>query len=177
MSWREGQSARSLALACLVALALPLGACGFRPLYAERGDGSSVRAELQQVHVREPATRLEQQFRNALLYDFGQIDATEREEALYDLSYTLAPSTRPALVSRSGDIRSQTYVLTVRYELQRRGETGAPYRGSAVSEVPYDLTDQPFANERAEIDAQDRAAEGAARQVEAQIAAYLATRS
>ena len=55
--------------------------------------------------------------------------------------------------------------------------SGAPVkRGATRVEVTYDSADQPYASIAAQQDAQDRAAAEAARKIQLELAAWLATK-
>src|SRR5260370_676809 len=67
------------------------------------------------------------------------------------------------------------YVLTADYTLANKPAGDIAKRGRVRVELTYDSADQPYASIAAAQDAQDRAAQEAARRIQLEIAAWLAT--
>ncbi len=67
------------------------------------------------------------------------------------------------------------YVLTANYQLSALPSGAAVKKGSVRVELTYDSADQPYASIAAQQDAQERAAEEAARRIQLELAAWLAT--
>jgi LPS-assembly lipoprotein len=67
------------------------------------------------------------------------------------------------------------YVLTANYQLTTLPAGAAVKRGSVRVELTYDSADQPYASIAAQQDAQERAAEEAARRIQLELATWLAT--
>ena len=67
------------------------------------------------------------------------------------------------------------YVLTAYYVVSSVSSGKVAKRGQVKVELTYDSADQPYAAIAAQQDAQDRAAEEAARRIQLEIASWLAT--
>ena len=158
------------ALAALVlALALPLGGCGFTPLYAQPGVASS----LPVIEVIAPQGRV------------GELMREELNDALgRDLAAT--PAYRLDLWYRSGRIgrglridnvvSRYELVLEVEYRLYDRATNRELRRRRVTSEVTYNSVDEPYAAIAGQQDAEQRAAADAARRIRLDLANWFATR-
>ena len=67
------------------------------------------------------------------------------------------------------------YVLTADYTLSNLPAGDVAKKGRVRVEVTYDSADQPYASIVAQQDAEDRAAEEAARRIQLELAAWMAT--
>jgi LPS-assembly lipoprotein len=66
------------------------------------------------------------------------------------------------------------YVLTAAYVLRTAATGGVARQGQVRVELTYDSADQPYASISAQQDAQDRAAQEAARRIQLELAIWLA---
>lgn len=159
---------RSIVTAALVASSLALGACGFTPLYASPG----VTQKLAGVQVIAPEGRAGHLIREHL------DDALARDKGatpLYRMDVQLSETRYPRGVRVDNVATRYEYVLTAVYVLRASPSGAEVKRGLARVEVTYDSADQPYASIAAQQDAQDRAAAEAARRIELELAAWLAT--
>lgn len=159
---------RSIVTAALLAGALALGGCGFTPLYGSPG----VTSQLAGVQVIAPEGRAGHLIREHL------DDALARDKGatpLYRMSLQLSETRYPRGVRIDNVATRYEYVLTAAYTLVSVA-SGSPVKtGLARVEVTYDSADQPYASIAAQQDAQDRAAAEAARRIELELAAWLAS--
>ena len=144
----------------------------FRPMLADRSDGSSVTADLSQIYVAAINGRIGQQIRNDLIYAFGTTSGGAG--ALYQLSISLTVSETGTLIQPNTRARGKTSVIKAIYTLTD-SETGeVVHGGTAFSRASYDASTALFANERAEIDAENRAAGVIASDIETRVSAWIA---
>ena len=145
---------------------LVLAGCGFTPLYGEAGVGSS----LSRIAVTTQEDRLGYRVREQLEDALGR-DASQ--PPLWRLQTTVEQSRRP--LGRRIDDTATRYELTVRgaWTLTPVGG-GLPLSGVETVTTTYAAADQPYAAIAAQQDAQDRAAEQAARQIQLELALWLA---
>lgn len=157
---------RWLVCGALAASALALSACGFTPLYGQKG----VSAALSRVQVNAPAGRVGQLLREHLDDALGR---TPDAPAAYRLTLDLVEQRYPRGVRVDNVATRYEYVLTVAYALSptEAGKDGKT--GRVRVEVTYDSADQPYASITAQQDAQDRAAGEAARKIEQELAVWL----
>lgn len=153
-----------------LALLGALSACTFQPMHGTTGAVSNT--SLSNVGVQEVDTRVGQQVRNHLLFlmkggrDYGHDQ--------YEARLLISSSTRQTSVQPG--VRGTTagyVVVTASYALieTRTGKRVAG--GSRNSFASFDRTTQNFANERAVLDAENRAGKAVAEQLRLAIASDL----
>jgi len=159
---------RGTALATALAVAAGgLSGCGFAPLYGQPGVVSNLAA----VDVVAPPGRTGYLIREHL----G--DALARDGAAaptYRMNLVLGETRYPRGVRVDNVASRYEYVLTADYVLSRLPSGAVAKRGHVRVELTYDSADQPYAAIAAQQDAQDRAAQEAARQIQLELAAWLA---
>jgi LPS-assembly lipoprotein len=157
---------RALAVLALM-LALPLGACGFTPLYAAPG----VTPNLAAIDVVAPQGRVGQLLREELDDALGRDKAVPPAYRL-DLWYRTDRFGRGLRIDNV--VSRYELVLDVEYHLIDRA-TGKTLRKSRLrSEVTYDSNDQPYASLASLQDAEARAAADAARRIHLELASWFA---
>lgn len=159
---------KRLAVLALLALTAPLGGCGFAPLYAQDG----IVPKLASIDVVAPQGRTGFLLREHLDDAFGKNRA---EAPAYQMHLQLAETRYPRGVRVDNVATRYEYVLTAAYQVTTL-PAGAPVKNGLVHvELTYDSPDQPYASVAAQEDAQDRAAEEAARRIHLELAAWMAT--
>lgn len=158
---------RLLAALVLAAAAAGLSACGFTPLYASPG----VTPGLAAVQVVAPEGRtgylIREKLDDALARDHGA-------QPRYRMDLQLAESRYPRGLRVDNVATRYEYVLEAAYTLTAL-PAGTPAKTGRVRvELTYDSADQPYASVAAQQDAQERAAEEAARRIHLELAAWLA---
>jgi LPS-assembly lipoprotein len=147
--------------------ALTLSGCGFTPLYGVQGVAPSLAA----IEVVAPQGRAGFLLREKLDDAFGHNGAVPA----YRLTMNLAENRYPRGVRVDNVANRYELVLVVDYTLTAVG--GGPVKtGHIQSSVTYDSADQPYASIAAEQDGQERAAGEAARQIQLDLASWLAKR-
>jgi LPS-assembly lipoprotein len=150
-----------------VAASAALGGCGFTPLYAEPGVTSSLAA----IEVVAPEGRTGYLIRQHL------DDALAKSRSggpAYRMDLQLAEQRFPRGIRIDNVATRYEYVLTAYYSLAALPSGEVAKRGSVRVTLTYDSADQPYAAVAAQQDAQDRAAEQAARQIQLELAVWLA---
>jgi LPS-assembly lipoprotein len=161
---------RILALsACLL-----VAACGFEPVYGTRLDGSSTSRELASVAVVQQSTRLGQLIRNELLSTIAP--AGQQEAQAYVLE--LLPQAAEEVVIRDFDtgVLRRSFRVEAVFRLTEPGSAGELYSGRTFAQASYDRTGTPFADMRARIEAEERAAKEIGSDIATRLAAYFASR-
>ena len=126
---------------------------------------------VQQVEVELPEGRLGQLVRNELLFLMNSRD----EGALYTLDIKPSSSKTALFSNTVGRVTSYSYNLTASWVLTSKATGEVLTSGRSQAAASYNRTDQPFANERAERDAEERAARVLAENIATRISAYFAT--
>ena len=154
----------------VVAAALLLAGCGYRPLYGSSSETAGVAATLSSVSIPEAEDRVGQLIRNDLL---SSMRAGEGEQ-----KYTLL--LKP-VVKRSGvidkpqpNVTRDAITLAVSYELVERSSGTVVHPGKTFSKASFDIIRQPFADLQAETNATERAVHEVSSDIRTRLAAYFA---
>ncbi|WP_372781176.1 LPS assembly lipoprotein LptE [Phenylobacterium sp.] len=159
---------RVLALAAIAAAGLALGGCGFTPLYAQQGVVSSLAA----IDVVAPQGRTGYLLRQHLDDAFAKNHAGP---AKYSMRLAISEARYPRGIRTDNVATRYEYVLTADYTLANLPAGDVAKKGRVRVELTYDSADQPYASIAAQQDAEDRGAEEAARRIQLELAAWLAT--
>lgn len=163
----------------MTALLLPLSACQFQPLYgSSASDGQPVAQALSSVAVADVSTREAQQVRNHLIFliSGGSSPVSPTHEVRLRVSSTvrnLAGRISSADTNQMGNTAGSV-AMTASYDIYRLSDMELVYRGSRTASAAFDETSQSFATERAQRDAENRAAQAVAEQLRLAIASDLA---
>jgi LPS-assembly lipoprotein len=169
MWWR-----RSAIGLMLCALGATLAGCGFQPLYGgTTASGGKLAEVMSAVQVDPIPGRVGQRVRNELIFKTtgGNYAAPQR----YRLDIIVKESLTDQLVQITGDATGQVFELNATYKLIDVSNGQVVLAGTAISRAPYNRFQEIFANVRARMDAENRAARTVAESIKTRIAAYLAT--
>ena len=151
----------------LCAVAPMLSACGFTPLYAERG----VARGLSDIDIVSPQGRvgflLRQNLDDALGHDKSAAPA-------YRLEMVLAQTRGPRGLTRTDVADYYDVGLTVHFTLISVATGKVACVGDVASQVSYDDSGQAYADIAAAQDADSRVAADAARRIQIKLAAWMA---
>ena len=153
--------------ALLAACALSLSACGFKPLYGQ----SALTSNMAAIQVVAPEGR------TGYLIQGHLEDALARNSGVppaYRMNLQLAEARYPRGVRVDNVATRYEYVLTVSYVLTSVTSGARARTGRVRVELTYDSADQPYASIAAQQDAQDRAAQEAARRIQLELAVWFA---
>lgn len=158
---------RLLTLAAATAALTLSGCAGFQPLYGQSG----VVKNLGAIQVSAPSGRtgylVRQHLDDAFAKDHSAAPAYAMELSLGEARY-------PRGVRIDNVATRYEYVLTASYVLRSLPSRSLAKQGQVRVELTYDSADQPYASIAAQQDAQDRAAEEAARRIQMELAIWLA---
>jgi len=160
--------ARFAPLAVLASAAVGLAGCGFTPLYAQR----EVVTNLARVDVVAPEGRTGFLMREHLDDYLAKDRGTQPK---YQMTLALAETRFPRGVRVDNVATRYEYVLTADYALVSLPSREVAKRGRVHVEITYSSADQPYAAVAAQQDAADRAADEAARRIQLEVAAWMAT--
>lgn len=167
-----GAWCRRFALAAVALLCLPLLAgCQFQPLYGTTPDGQSLQTVMKTVDISPIPGRVGQRLRNELI--FRTTGGGNAQSPKYKLQIAIRESITSILVETTGDAEGQLYNLNASFTLVRVGDNMVLLEGESTSRAAYDKFEQIFANTRARIDAENRAARIVADGIKTRIAAFL----
>ena len=157
----------------LLAAALLLGGCSYRPLYGTSADSAGVAATLASVSIPPATDRLGQIIRNDLVSGMGRSNGEERYTLL------LKPKlTKTGQIDKpQPNVTRQAVHLTVSYDLVERTSGATVHSGKTFSQVSFDLVRQPFADMQAETTATERVAHEVSADIRLRLAAYFSSQS
>lgn len=169
MLWSEVKALRTMLVAATAAAML--AGCQVRPLYAPAAStgAAGAPARIASVAVKQVSTREAQQVRNHLIFLING-GAGENADAHYQVSLGVTSMTSGAMSVQVADTddyvpTASTVTMTSIYTIvdKTTGETVASGKRQMISS--YDRPRQEFAAQRAEREAQDRAARELAEQL------------
>jgi LPS-assembly lipoprotein len=178
-SWAKARIAARLLL--VAALAATTAGC-FQPMYAERADGGpALRDKLLTVTVPPVAApngsriaRLGVEVRNALM--FKMYGSATGMPPLYSLEIKLTSSRSSMIIDPKTQLPSiENYGLDASYKLTEIATARVVMNGSTFSRVEYDVPGQfqRFARARAYRDAEDRASQEIAENIQTRLASFF----
>jgi len=170
-----GSRLSRLARGTFVALALGMlaSACTVQPVYMTIANGPNVAADLSAVSVEDVTDRVGQEVRNNLI--FGFTGGGKASPPRYDLSLRVTSAEARLGFERDETAPAYSVTVTVAYELKEIATGKVILRSLNRGVASYDRSNQAFANQRARIDAENRAAQSVADDIQLRLAAALAT--
>ena len=168
----EGRKAGRLILLAAVAAAA-LAACTVQPLYAPTATGASVIAALGDVYIDAVDDRLGQEVRNKLIF---QLNGGKGQPASANYRMVLAVSSTTSALGVTPIATAPAYSITVAatYEVRSIADDKIVLRSTSRQSASYDTKNQLYANERAVLDAETRAAALVANDIRIRLAAAAA---
>jgi LPS-assembly lipoprotein len=172
----------------ILALLVGLAACGYRPLYATDGTGTSVATDLSMIAVQETGTRIGQQIRNRLISTmrpsgqegedrYGLVISpvlTEVAQGDQGIALPCASAVDPAKVCRG--IKRSRLSLNVSYQLTDQTNGKVIHSGKSFSNVGYDYLYEPIADRQAKANATERAVLEVSNDIRTRLAAFMSSR-
>lgn len=184
MWWSEPRAAGRAGRFAVALVAASLTAGCFEPLYGEHptaGGPESVRDKLAEVDIPpipapkgQPAARLAVGLRNALQYDFN--NGAGANAPTYTLKVNVGTSAMSVTVDiTSGRPEAQVDAVYASYQLVEIATGKVVVKDSTFAHVDYDIpgSAQRFAAQRAQRDAEDRAAQVVAEAIKNRLASYF----
>ncbi|MCB1478318.1 MAG: LPS assembly lipoprotein LptE [Tepidamorphaceae bacterium] len=174
-----------LGVVAAVCLAGFLAGCSdVRPLYQGGGApgsavvSSDVEAQLAQIDIEAQETRVGQRLRNELIYRLGNgTNPSGSVGGAYTLDLRITRRVENLLIQRELNRATGRFVsIVATYVLKQAGQEQTLTTGTVQRSAAIEVTDQTFAAERAEIDAENRAAVDVADSIRTELAAWFATR-
>ncbi len=167
-----GRKAGRLILLAAVAAAA-LSACTVQPLYAPTAAGSSVTASLGDIYIEPVSDRIGQDVRNELIF---QLNGGKGQPANANYRMTLSVGASESALGVTPIATAPAYSVTVAatYEVRSTADDKIVLRSTSRQSASYDRVNQFYANERAQLDAQNRAAALVAQDIRTRLATAAA---
>jgi hypothetical protein len=183
---------RCRVLCLLILLAMPLGACGFQPLYARNGDSGSVPEALMRVQVgsiTDPAPSTLSGFRRGyeiendrsrqLLRNFLSDDLATRSGSApreYVLNIQLIEPRTNVAIDRSDTTLRYGYSVVAYFQLAEISGRNL-LQGTSTSTTSFAVSQSEFATIANQRDARERAMQEISVDIRNQLAAYFFTQT
>jgi LPS-assembly lipoprotein len=161
------------AMALALLGSLYLAGCTVQPVYGSRPDGGGVGQALAGVAIDPVDSRIAQEVRNKLIF-YMTGGAGETSNPQYRMKLRVTSSESKLGISRTGSAPVHSVSVTASYTLTPVGSEQVLIRETAHGTASYDRSNQNFANIRALLDAENRAAAQAADEVRLRLATTMA---
>lgn len=156
----------------LTMAATALTACGFRPLYGDRGvQSGSVKADMSGVRIEPISNRAGQILRNRLIDQMTP--AGQPTEAAYRLTIRLTENKVPLGIRKDETATRANMIQTAFYTLQEMATNVVVDRGTVQSTTSYNIVNSDFGTIMAERDARTRGVDQIADSVTLRVALYF----
>jgi LPS-assembly lipoprotein len=171
-------------------LALATAGCGFQPLHGPTASGANLSDVMKSVDIALVPGRVGQRIRNELIFaaQGGAGDGGAKQE--YRLELAVKEELRNTLVACSGAPRGQIVELNVDFKLIRIADNRNVFEGKAAGRAAFDkvfgekdfdcdkgdpqeIRRNLFSDQRAKLDAENRAARTIAETIRIRLSAYL----
>ena len=154
--------------ALLLAVAATLGACGYKPLYGQRG---VIRRDMGQVRIQPIPNREGQVLRNALL---DRINPNgEPGAAPYELSVVYSDSLSQIAIRKDETATRANLRISVNFSLKEAASGLTVFRGRSRRTASYNIVQSDYANVIARRTTQRRAAQLVADDIATRLALYF----
>lgn len=156
----------------VLALVLPLTACGFRPLYGEQGAGTNNALALSTITIEAPETSVGRKLKFDLLDNLNN-GGEQPVSPAYRLTMFPKNYSQNVAVQQDASVTRATFVLVVPYVLISNATGKVVHRSTARARSSYNRGDSEFANLSAREDAEKRTAEAVADDIRTQVSVYF----
>ncbi len=151
-----GRKAGRLILLAAVAAAA-LAACTVQPLYAPTAAGTSAVAALGTIYIDPVDTRIGQELRNQLIFQLNG-GKGQPADARYRMKLVVSASENALGVTPIETAPAYSITVAATYEVRSVADDKIVYRSTSRQSASYDRVNQVYANTRARLDAENRAA-------------------
>ena len=154
---------------------MSLTACGFKPLYGLRSDGTAAGQDLAKIAVGPIPDRLGQQVRNNLLDRLNPQGSPEAPS--YRLDVTISEKEVGLAVQSDDTVSRINLTVSAAFVLREGASRDGLFTGKTRTIAAYNVTSFDYANVIAERDARSRAARAIADDLAARLGVYFRTRN
>jgi LPS-assembly lipoprotein len=155
-----------------VAAALFLSACTVQPLYAPAPNGAAVTTKFAEIAIDTVDTRVAQVVRNQLIFDLD--GGSEPTAAVYRMKLVVTSAESALGVTPIETAPAYSLTVSATYEVTSLATGQIVLRGTSRGTASFDRITQEYANTRARVDAENRAAALAADDIRIRLAAAAA---
>ncbi len=149
------KAGRVILIAAIAATAL--AACTVQPLYAPNAAGTSVGATLSDISIDTVGGRVDQEVRNQLIFLLNG-GRDQPSNAKYRMRLMVSSNSTALGVNPITSAPAYSMHVQVTYEVRSVADDRIVYRATSRQAASYDVVNQEYANTRAKLDAENRAA-------------------
>ncbi len=174
---RGSRPSRRLGALGILGAALLLGACSVQPLYGPSNftDGSAVQKTLTRISVGPVDDRVAQQVRNRVIFQMA--GGKEIVDPLYHMTLTVTYRRDGLGITTTEASPVYSVVVQATFTVKKVGSDETLITGTARASASYNYVNSMYNNARAEIDAQNRAAEQVGNEIAVRVATAVAAGS
>ena len=154
-----------------IGAAIALSACTVQPLYGPTPTGEAVTTALDRITIDPVDTRIAQEVRNRLLFVLG---GGRQASAAYRMKLTVTAAESALGVTPVETAPTYSITVSATYEIRSLATDEIVLRGTSRGIASFDRISQVYANTRAKLDAENRAAVQAATDIRIRLAAAAA---
>jgi len=158
-----------LALAALMTVA----ACTMQPLYGRLPSGRAVGGVLSQISIDPVNDRVSQEVRNQLLFLLSG-NGADATSPVYRMTLNVSFVESALGITPVASAPAYSVAVTASYQVTAIATGKIVLRDTSRGTTSYDRINQAYANSRAALDAQNRAAEVVAEDIRTRLAAAVA---
>ena len=156
-----------------LAAAFALAACTVQPLYGPTVGGGQVQATLTRIDVAPVKDRVGQQVRNTVI--FQMTGGRAIQDPLYRMTLSVSSKEIDLGITNIDASPSYSVQVAATYTVVRIDTGEEILRNPSRASAAYNRSNQEFANTRARIDAENRAAATVGNDIATRVAAAIAT--
>jgi LPS-assembly lipoprotein len=173
MSWSDRAfSGRVRAAVAALGAALVLAACTVQPLYGPTATGQAVSTHLAAIAIDPVDERVAQQVRNALIFSLS--GGVEPATPVYRMKIIVASAESALGATPIETAPSYSLTVSATFAVTSVATGQIILRDTIRASATYDRSNQEYANTRAELDAENRAAALVADQIRIRLAVAAA---
>ena len=154
------------------AAAATLSACTMQPLYGPAPTGQSVTAALDRIVIDPVDNRVAQEVRNKLIFDLS--GGAQSSAPVYRMKLSVGSAESALGVTPVESAPAYSITVSATYEVTSLSTGDIVLRGTSRGIASFDRVSQIYANTRARLDAENRAAALAADDIRIRLAAAAA---
>jgi LPS-assembly lipoprotein len=158
-------------VAVAIGAAVALSACTVQPLYGPTPAGETVTTALDRIVIDPVETRIAQEVRNRLIFTLGN---ASQGNAAYRMKLTVTAAESALGVTPIETAPTYSITVAATYEVRSVASDEIVLRGTSRGLASFDRITQVYANTRARLDAENRAAVQAATDIQVRLASAAA---
>ena len=168
---RRSRSGRMTGSALIIAAALLLSACGFKPMYATNGSGPAVSEEFARIAIDPIPDRLGQLVRNALIDRVTPLGSPR--DPVYRLVVKVTEEREDVGLRQDASVTRANYRLNGDFQLVEIATDLKVITANARTATAYDVVQQDFSTVIAQQDAERRLSIELADEIRTRLSIYF----